>query len=78
MLRTGERAVPQHHAEAVAESKAMTESQAVWAAMEAEPGFRERLTKAIRDMDRGLAVPYREFRRKRRKAISERRSSDGT
>ena len=50
-----------------AASSAPSEAEArqVWAALEAEPGFKERLAKATTDLANGRAVPYGEVRRRR-------------
>lgn len=63
-LSGGVHSVPQH-VDAPAANKD-SESRAVWEAMESEPGFNERLAKATREMDRGLAIPYRAIRGRRR------------
>lgn len=70
MASTGERVAQSDEAPRAVQARKQAESQAIWDAMEAEPGFRERLTKAIRNMDRGLAIPYRQFRRRRKTSVS--------
>lgn len=75
MLRTGQRVVAQH-VDAPAKEQGSKEAEAVWNDLQTQPGFNERLAKAIHEMDRGLAVSYREVRRKRRQAISERRGGE--
>lgn len=66
MLRPGEGAVPQHGDQVAPAADEAAEDREVWRAMEAEPGFRERLTKAISNMGKGLSVPYKEIRRRHR------------
>jgi hypothetical protein len=72
MASTGERLTAlSGEAQTAAQARKEADSQAIWDAMEAEPGFRERLSDAIQGMDRGLAIPYRPIRRRRKTSLAE-------
>ena len=71
MASTGERVASRDDAQRAVQARKQAESQSIWDAMEAEPGFRERLTNAIEGMDRGLAIPYRPIRRRRKAALAQ-------
>lgn len=58
-----EQALPRHEPLAAKQPDKLAESREIWEAMEREPGFADRLSKAVKDSDAGLATPYRPRRR---------------